>query len=159
VAALLAIEPDDWTAARMGEPVALVGTWLESVFDRSDLASAWPLTEMPLRLALAQSWIHMEQDREEVQRYDRDEPADLLATDAPTVSQWTEFAGWRVVRWREVLPDGVVDLHRRGLVDSTPLVSADLEAVLVADVETGTLTAGESIEVQRFLARHLHGQT
>jgi hypothetical protein len=158
VAAWLAMEPDDWTAARMGEPVALVGTWLESVFDRSDLASAWPLTEMPLRLALAQSWIYLEQDREDVQRYDRDELANLLATEAPTLSLWTEFAGWRLVRWREVLPSWVIDLSRRGFVDTTQLVSGDLEAVLVADVQTGTLTAGEPVEVQRFLVRHVHGR-
>lgn len=139
---------------------AAVGTlfeWAKAVFDERDLGHAWPLTEEPLRLALVQSWIILEEDRGDVGGEQRDELAAALSAEQPNHPLWLEFAGWRLERWQQVLPDFVVDARRRGFVSVPGLIGVDLEAVLIAETRGGearAIEAGEPVVVQRFVIRH-----
>ena len=139
-----------------GAAMRLMVSWLETVLDSGDLSGAWQLVDPPLRLALVQSWIMMEQDRSEFMLEDRDELAAALAAPDSTHRLWSEFAHWRVTRWRNVLPGFVTDASRRGFVSTPALVGVDLEAVLVSETSGGTrkIHAGGPVEVQRFLVRH-----
>src|ERR1035437_9740696 len=58
--------PPDQAIHMEGAPVHVAGEWLREVFDESNLAGAWPLTDGPFRLALAQSWILLNEDLPEV---------------------------------------------------------------------------------------------
>lgn len=132
----------------------LVVTWLEAVFDNGDLMTVWHLVDKPLRLALVQSWILMEEDRPDIAWEDRDELASALASPQPSHRVWSEFAHWRTARWKNVLPTFMIDATRRGFVSIPALIGVDLEAVLVADTTTGggrRIEAEEAVEVQRFL--------
>jgi len=140
-----------------GAAMRLMFGWLEAVFDNGDLMAVWHLVDQPLRLALVQSWILLEQDRPDIVQEDRDELAYALASPRPSHLVWPEFAHWRTTRWKNVLPRFVIDADRRGFVSIPGLVGVDLEAVLVADTTTGesrNIDADESVEVQRFLVRH-----
>lgn len=100
-----------------------------------------------------QSWLVMEADRKDIVGEERDVLAAALAAPVqPANALWDEFAGWRIVRWREVLPDYVTDRTMRGFVSGTHVVGPLLEAVLVA--RTGArIEAGLPVEVQRFLIK------
>lgn len=101
----------------VADAALVVARWLAVVFDDADLTSAWPLTDEPLRLALAQSWVMLEGDRVDVAACNRDVLAGALAeADHPASPFWPEFSGWRIIRWREVLPDFVTDAGIRGTV-------------------------------------------
>jgi hypothetical protein len=135
--------------------VELVLFWLEHVFDRGDLASAWPLTDKPFRLALAQGWIMMNADLPEVAGEGRDQLATALSEDQPSHALWPLFAGWRVVRWRQVLPH-LLDADARSVVvirDEAPVVTPDLEVVTLTRSAERAIGPGEELSVQRFLVR------
>ncbi len=149
--------PAEQHAHMTGAATRLVAGWLEAVFDKSDLTAVWELVEQPLRLALVQSWILLEQDRADLAVEDRDALANALASPRPRHRVWQEFAIWRVTRWRNVLPRYVTDAGSRGFVSVPALVGVDLEAVLVAETTTGEprrFDAEEPVEAQRFLVRH-----
>lgn len=140
-----------------GAAVAVVAGWCEHTFDRQDLAGAWPLTDEPLRLALVQSWLVLEQDRADVAGKDLDALADVLASAEPDDPLWPEFAYWRLSRWRAVLPDYVTDAAVRGFVSLGAPLGVDLEAVMLSrsdDSSDGTFDAGEPLPVYRVLVRH-----
>ena len=142
----------------LSEAALLVHLWLDIVFGASDLAAAWPLTDEPLRLALAQSWIVLEADRPEVDAVDRDVLAALLAEPSqPAHPHWHEFAGWRVIRWREVLPEYVSVADLRGIVSGDRPLTADIEEVWVTQASESTVSEGVKVEAQRFLVRHVDG--
>jgi len=132
--------------------------WLTTVFDNSDLAAAWPLTDEPFRLATAQSWIMLETDRSEVSAVDRDQLAARLAlVKQPSDALWAEFAGWRLIRWREVLPDYVTAAKLRGVVSGEHVTAPEIEQVWIT--HTGTnIVKGSPIEAQRFLMRHVDSE-
>jgi hypothetical protein len=130
-----------------------VSAWLAAVLDLRDLHAAWPVTDEPFRLATAQSWILMEGDLPEVQAEDRNGLAVSLAAPEPTLSLWPLFAGWRVERWRQVLPPYVVDPRRRGVIPIPAPVSLDLEAVMIGE-SGNSFQATELVEVHRYLVRH-----
>lgn len=139
----------------LGEAVALARDWLAAVFDESDLGRAWRLTDEPLRLAMVQSWIVLEDER--VTEGDRDEVAEALSAERHDHPLWLEFAGWRLVRWRAVLPPYVVDSTTRGVVTLPMPVGVDLEAVGIASVPSSwphLLPAAGPIEVFRILVRY-----
>jgi len=140
-----------------GDAMGLVFRWLVSVFDEGDLPAVWHLVDDPLRLALAQSWLILEQDRAELSGESLDNVAREFTSEHPEHPLWPEFAHWRTVRWRSVLPRFVTDVSSRGFVSTPALIGVDLEAVLVAEaLHAGSLEfgAGEPLEVQRFLVRH-----
>lgn len=141
----------------VADAALVVARRLAAVFDVSDLASAWPLTDGPLRLALAQSWVILEGDRVDVAACNRDVLAGALAeADQPASPLWPEFSGWRIIRWREVLPDFVTDAAIRGTVSGEHPEAPDVEAVLITHVDTPVFE-GEPIAVQRFLVRQTGG--
>ena len=148
--------PPDQAIHMEGASVHVVGEWLREVFDESNLAGAWPLTDGPFRLALAQSWFLLNEDLPEVACEDRDELAEALSkSDQPGHSLWSSFAGWRIIRWRKVLPEWVTDAEKRGFVSVPSLIGPDLEAVMVAPVSGGThFEADTELCVQRFLVRY-----
>jgi hypothetical protein len=148
--------PPDQAIHMTGEPMQVVFEWLRAVFDGSDLAAAWPLTDGPLRLALAQSWILMHEDLPEVGREEREGlAAALSAAGQPRHSMWPSFAGWRIVRWREVLPDWVTHADQRGFYSEPSLIGPDLEAIIVTPNARGYQYEPDTqIVVQRFLVRH-----
>lgn len=149
--------PADQHAQLTGAATRLMVNWLEAVFDKGDLSTVWDLVDEPLRLALVQSWILLEQDRPDVAAEDRDALANALASRQPSHPLWQEFVSWRVTRWKNVLPRFVTDAERRGFVSVLALVSVDLEAVLVGETTNGEprrFAADEPVEVQRFLVRH-----
>jgi hypothetical protein len=150
--------PAEQHAHMTGAAVRLMAGWLEAVFDKKDLTAVWELVEQPLRLALVQSWILLEQDRVDLAVEDRDALASALASPRPRHQVWQEFASWRVTRWRNVLPRFVTDAGRRGFISVPALVGVDLEAVLVAETTTGEprrFDGKEPVETQRFLVRHI----
>ena len=149
--------PAEQQAHMTGAATLLMVGWLEAVFDENDLTAVWELVEEPLRLALVQSWILLEQGRADLAVEDKDALANALALPLPRHPAWQEFASWRVMRWRKVFPPYVTDAGRRGFVSVPALVGIDLEAVLVAGTTTRIprrLDAEEPVEVQRFLVRH-----
>jgi hypothetical protein len=149
--------PAEQHAHMTGAAMRLMVVWLEAVFDENDLTAVWELVDEPLRLALVQSWILLDQDRADLTMEDRDGLADALASPQPRHRDWHEFSSWRVMRWKSVLPPYVTDAERRGFVSVPGLVGVDLESVLVAATTTGDprqLDAEEPVEVQRFLVRH-----
>jgi hypothetical protein len=139
----------------ISDAATVVLRWLAAVFDDRDLAAAWPLTDRPFRLAIAQSWIMLEADRSDLSSIDRDELASRLAiAEQPSESLWAEFAGWRLVRWREVLPDYVTAAELRGAMSGEYLTAPEIEQVWIAHIETKVIE-GSPIEAQRFLVRHI----
>jgi hypothetical protein len=141
--------------ASLSDAASVVLHWLTAVFDSRDLATAWPHTDEPLRLATAQSWIMLEADRSDVSCIDRDQLATRLAmAEQPSDPLWTEFAGWRLVRWREVLPDYVTGAERRGVVSGEYVTAPEIEQVWITHTET-QVVEGSPIEAQRFLVRRV----
>ena len=141
----------------VADAALVVARWLAVVFDDADLTSARPLTDEPLRLALAQSWVMLEGDRVDVAACNRDVLAGALAeADHPASPFWPEFSGWRIIRWREVLPDFVTDAGIRGTVSGDHPEAPDVEAVWIAHVDTPVFEC-EPIVVQRFLVRRTVG--
>jgi hypothetical protein len=141
--------------ASLSDAAIVVLHWLTAVFDHSDLAAAWPLTDEPFRLATAQSWIMLEADRADVSFFDRDQLAGRLALpEQPADSLWSEFAGWRLIRWREVLPDFVVDADLRGTVSGEYVTAPGIEQVWITHTDT-KVVGGTPIEAQRFLVRRV----
>jgi uncharacterized protein len=135
-----------------GAPVQLVLRWLQAVFDEDDLAAAWVLTDPPLRLALVQSWIISEEPLLDARRDDVAEA--LAAAQQPTHPLWAEFAQWRTGRWASlVFEPWVTKRELRGTVSRYSLISAEIEAIEIAD--SGTVVPPDGrIVVQRFLVRH-----
>jgi len=141
--------------ASLSDAAIVVLRWLTAVFDNRDLAAAWPLTDEPFRLATAQSWIMLETDRSDVSAVDRDQLAARLAlVEQPSDSLWAEFAGWRLIRWREVLPDYVSAAELRGAVSGEHATAPEIEQVWITHTETNVVE-GSPIEAQRFLVRHV----
>ena len=145
----------DFDPNSLSPAARLVGRWLTAVFDESDLAAAWPITTMQFRLSTAQSWILLEQDRPDVAAFDRDELAQGLAdVEQPAHPLWLDFAGWRIIRWREVLPDYVIVRELRGTVNGQRVMAPNIEAILITAARPDpVLRTDETVEVERFLVQ------
>jgi hypothetical protein len=141
-----------------GEPIRIVIAWLAAAFEEGALADAWPLTDEPLRLALVQSWVLVNEELVDLSIEERNQLTTALARPTqPSHNLWPTFAEWRVRRWRAILPAFVVDPTRRGFVSIPQAIGVDLEAVMIAEARTGeprTFAAQEAVEVQRLLVRH-----
>lgn len=141
--------------ASLSDAAFVVEQWLIRVFDEGDLAAAWPITDEPLRRSLVQSWIILEADRRDVGAVDRDKLAQVLsAVNQPAHPLWTEFAAWRVIRWRNVLPRYVTRGDLRGIVSGEYATAPDIEQVWIAHVDA-EVVEGVAIEAQRLLVRRL----
>lgn len=142
---------DPVQAAHMaqGGPAQAAGAWFGAIVDRADLAEAWPLTDGPLRLALAQSWILSAAPEAAVQ--DRDGTARAIADGPPP--GWADFADWRVQRWRDhTFRDFVTEGW--GLVSVPEVAGPDVEFVRIAPGRDGReLPAGARVLVQTLTVR------
>ena len=79
----------------------------------------------------------LEADRSDVSSSNRDLLAARLSLpEQPADSLWSEFAGWRVIRWREILPDFVTDADQRGLVSGEHLTAPGIEQVWISHTDT-----------------------
>ena len=137
----------------LSDAALLVAAWLAAVLDESDLAAAWPLTDDAVRLATAQSWIMLESDRLDVGDTDRDLLATVLADpQQPAHPLWEEFSGWRIIRWRQVLPVFVTEREVHGTVSGDHPLAPDIEAVWITRSD-GQVVDGAEMVVQRFLVR------
>lgn len=134
---------------------AFVQEWLALVFDRGDMSSAWPLVDPPFRLASTQGWIMLNHDLPEVAAADPDQLAAALAEAYPTHPLWLDFAGWRVIRWRAVLPDLLQPEARAAVIlDEPERVEPDIEVVMLTRATTPRhVEPGGRLMVQRFLVR------
>jgi hypothetical protein len=110
-----------------GGPATAAAEWMRLIVDYADLNVAWSMTDEPLRLALVQSWM-MLTGRDG--RSDRDEVAAGLVVGQPA-DEWSEFAAWRLGRWREITFRDLVQ-EGWGIVSAPEYVGPDLEFVRFA---------------------------
>ena len=89
--------PEQATFLGPGGPAVAAERWAHLVLDDGDLAAAWPLTDRPLRLALAQAWIL--NGYTGPLRDGKDALAEALA-DGTSHPLWWQLAGWRIHQWR-----------------------------------------------------------
>lgn len=137
-----------------GGPAAAAGEWFAAIVDRADLVAAWALTDHPLRLALAQSWLMNTQ--QSVDDRSRDRVAAGIA-DGNGSDYWGEFAEWRLTRWREQTFKPFVE-QGWGLVSIPEMAGPDVEFVRLAPGRQGReLAAGEPVLVQTLTVRLVRG--
>ncbi|HLF43024.1 MAG TPA: hypothetical protein VJA46_05790 [Acidimicrobiia bacterium] len=135
-------------------PAAIAGAWFAAIVDQAELASAWSLTDYPLRLALAQSWLMSTQTA--FDEGSRDRVAAEIA-DGIDSEYWGEFVEWRLTRWRENTFRAFVD-HGWGLVSIPEMAGPDVEFVRMAQGgQVRELSAGEAELVQTLTLRLVNG--
>ena len=139
------------------DAVAAAKQWVRTVMDERDLASAWPLTDPPLRKVLAQHWI-LSSTADVVGPPEQWESmADRLAEDPPAHPLWPRFAAERMARWREFWPGfSAVTWGVKDVAEARP------DVVVVTFVEPRgklmQLRPGPPLEFRRLAVRRTEGR-
>ncbi len=150
----MGLDPSQAAHIAPGGPAEAGGAWFAAVVDRADLAETWAFTDIPLRLALAQSWL-VHTGRAATDQ-DRDGAAETLAN-VPGSREWTDFAEWRLARWRNGILKPFVD-GGWGVVTIPEVVGPDLEFVRIAlGGNARELQAGETVLAQTLTVRLIDG--
>jgi hypothetical protein len=157
---------DDWISPEEqqilgGAAIRFVNDWLEGVLGAGDFDAAWRSMDDRLRLATAQSWILLEDDRPEVDAADRDLLAAVLAAGDTTHPLWDEFAGWRIVRWRNILGE-VVEWYSEGMGVLSRVQAVPPDLLVVSVTGSGGaprwVPPGEAVHAWRIVVRMVHGE-